>query len=134
MSNKPDAKWPRFEPEVAPYFEAAEQGKLVIKRCLACTKAHFYPRAHCPHCFSAETEWLPASGLGVVYSFTVIQRGETPTIVAYVTLAEGPKMLTNIVDCPPEAVSIGRSVRVGFREQPDGVAVPVFHLAEEAQA
>ena len=69
-----------------------------------------------------------ASGAGTVYSWSVERRGKPPYIIAFVTLAEGPTILSNLVDCEPEAVSIGQHVTLAFEtreEQP----VPVFRPA-----
>jgi uncharacterized protein len=46
---------PSVNPETKPYWDAAAEGKLLIKKCTACGELHFYPRAHCPFCFSDET-------------------------------------------------------------------------------
>ena len=93
-------------PETAPYWEAAAQGKLLLKHCTACGAYHFYPRALCPFCFSDNTEWHEAAGTGTIYSFSVTRRAEVPYAIAYVTLAEGQTMMSNIVECPqtPEAL------------------------------
>ena len=49
-----DRQWPvpATNPENAPFFAAAAEGRLLIGRCEACGKAHYYPRRSCPHCFS----------------------------------------------------------------------------------
>lgn len=126
-----EKKWPRFEPEIAPFFEAATENRLLLKRCGDCAQPHYYPRAHCPHCFSLNTEWFESTGNGTIYTFTVL-RGRTSTkVIAYVELAEGPRMLTNIVDCDPANLAIGKKVTVTFREQPDGSSMPFFILAED---
>jgi hypothetical protein len=39
---------PVVNPENKPFFDAAREGRLLIKRCLACGEHHYYPRAHCP--------------------------------------------------------------------------------------
>lgn len=116
-------------PETAAYWAAAARGELLLKSCRSCGEAHFYPRSICPHCFSADTEWVAAAGTGEIYSFSVMRRADPPYVIAYVTLAEGVGMLTNIVDCDPDAVRIGAAVRVAFAER-DGRTAPVFELAD----
>jgi uncharacterized protein len=114
-------------PENAPYFTAATNGKLMLKKCRTCNEPHFYPRAICPHCFSSDTEWIEASGRGTIYSFSVSRKvGPTPFAIAFVTLAEGVSMLTNIVDCDLDAIRIGQTVRVVFKPTEGGPAVPMF--------
>ena len=116
-------------PETTPYWQAAAQGKLLLKHCTACGAHHFYPRALCPFCCSDKTEWREAAGTGVIYSFSVTRRAEVPYAIAYVTLAEGPTMMSNIVDCDLDAIRIGQHVRLVFKPAENGQPVPMFTLA-----
>jgi len=116
-------------PETTPYWEAAARGKLLLKHCASCGADHFYPRAFCPFCFSDNTEWREAAGTGIIYSFSVMRRAETPYAIAYVTLAEGPTMMTNIVDCDLDAIRIGQGVKLVFKPAENGQLVPMFTLA-----
>jgi uncharacterized protein len=95
---------PPVNPETKPFWDAAAQGRLLIKRCTACDEPHWYPRAICPFCGSERTEWMEASGQGTIYSYSVFRRAPIPYAIAYVTLAEGPTMMTNIVDCELDAI------------------------------
>ena len=118
---------PPLSAEVQPYFDAAAQGKLLIKRCTDCNKPHFYPRALCPFCLSDRTEWQPSSGKGSIYSFSVLRRGApVQYTLAYVTLDEGVTMLTNLLECDFDALKIGQRVKVAFRTAEGGTTVPVF--------
>ena len=116
---------PAVNAENKPYFDAAAQGRLLIKRCAACGKAHFYPRALCPFCFSERTEWQEAKGTGTIYTYSVMRAGG-PYVIAYVALEEGVTMLTNIVDCDLEQVRIGQRVRVVFKPAEGGAAIAMF--------
>mgnify|MGYP003946652269 CR=1 FL=1 len=116
-------------PETEPYWEAARQGKLLLKHCAGCGAYHFYPRAICPFCFSDRTEWREAAGTGTIYSFSVMRRAEVPYAIAYVALAEGPAMMSNIVDCDLDAIRIGQHVRLVFKPAENGQPVPMFTLA-----
>ena len=98
----------------------------MIKQCAACGKAHHYPRSICPFCFSDRTEWTEASGKGTIYSYSVMRRAPVPYAIAYVTLPEGPTMLTNIVDCDFDKLKIGQAVKRGVqadRRRPAGADV-----------
>jgi uncharacterized OB-fold protein len=118
---------PAVNPEIRPYFDAAAQGRLLVKRCAACGRYHHYPRAICPHCFSERTEWHEAKGTGTVHTYSVLRRGvPVPYCIAYVTLDEGVSMMTNIVDCDLDAVRIGQPVRVVFKPTDGGPPVPMF--------
>ena len=55
-------------------------------------------------------------------------RGACPYVLAYVELEEGPRVMTNIVDCDPEMVEVGMSVLVDFSPCENGLAVPRFRL------
>jgi uncharacterized OB-fold protein len=117
---------PELNPEIAPFFAAAAAGRFLLKRCLDCGETHFYPRAHCPFCLSANTEWRDASGRGEIYSFTILRRAPIPFAAAYVALAEGPRILTNLVDCDFDTLAIGQAVRVVFKPTEGGPPIPVF--------
>jgi uncharacterized protein len=112
--------------ETKPFWDAAAQGRLVVKRCTACGQSHYYPRALCPFCGSEATEWRPVSGGGTIYSYSVMRRAEVPYAIAYVTLDEGPTMMTNLVDCDFDALRIGQRVRVVFTPTDGGPPVPTF--------
>ena len=117
---------PELNPEIEPYFEAAAAGRLLLKVCSACNQAFHYPRAICPFCHSSETEWREASGRGTIYSFSVLRRAPIPYAVASVALAEGPQMITNIVDCDLDSLRCNMPVAVVFKPSEGGPPVPMF--------
>lgn len=111
------------------FWEGAARGELMLKHCEACGRAHHYPRARCPHCFSDRTMWRQASGRGTVYSWTIMRRAPQPYTLAYVELDEGPRMLTNLVGFDPDAIEIGAAVEVVFEPTEGGPPVPMFRPA-----
>ena len=120
-------------PELAEFWTAAGAGRLLLRRCDECGQPIWFPRTFCPDCGSLRTSWSQASGRGRVYSFTVVHRSAvpgyrdvTPYVIAYVELAEGPRVLTNIVDCDPGDVRIGMSVSVVFHDTGQGTALYRF--------
>ena len=118
---------PPLNPGDEPYFQAAAQGRLLIKQCLDCGEVHFYPRPLCPFCNSDRTEWVESSGRGTVYAFSVTRRaGPIPYAIAFVTLEEGVTMMTNIVDCDLDEIRIGQAVKVVFKQTEDEWTVPCF--------
>jgi len=117
---------PQPNPETKAFWDGAAQGKLLLKKCLACNQVHYYPRAICPFCGSDRTEWQQASGRGSIYSWSVMRRAEAPYAIAYVTLEEGVTMMTNIVDCDLDGIRIGQRVRVVFKPTEGGPPVPTF--------
>jgi uncharacterized OB-fold protein len=127
MSNKPRVMpSPGATPENEAFIAAAREGRLMLRWCDDCGKTHWYPRAVCPHCLSSKTQWKPASGRGAVYSYSTMQRVEPPYTLAYVTLDEGPTMMTNLVGAAPDEWRIGMQVQVRFEPSEDGTPVPVF--------
>ncbi|MEU6820406.1 Zn-ribbon domain-containing OB-fold protein [Streptomyces atriruber] len=129
---------PRFDlPEAdaftRPYWDAAAEGRLLIRRCGACGAAHHYPREFCPRCWSEDVSWEQASGRATLYTWSVVHRNDLPPfgsrvpyVAAVVDLAEGPRMMTEVVDCEAGALRIGMPVEVTFRSAAEGVAVAVF--------
>lgn len=117
---------PLPNPETRPFWEAATEGRLLLKRCRSCGETHYYPRSLCPFCGSGETEWLTASGGGTIYAYSVMRRAEAPFAIAYVTLDEGVTMMTNLVDCDLDGIRIGQRVRLVFMPSDGGPPVPAF--------
>jgi len=117
------------ETGVSPDRDSAPQwrstnGKLLIQKCEECGDAFYYPRAACPFCLSSNVRWMECSGNGRIYSYSVTRRGD-PYAIAFVTLEEGPKMMTNIVDCPVDEIAVDQPVCVVFRDL-EGVPTPMF--------
>lgn len=113
------------DPETLPYWEAARRGEFLLRHCSDCDQVHWFARSICPFCWSSSTDWVTASGRGTVYSWTVMRRASRPYAVAYVELAEGPRMLTNIVDCDLDALAVGLPVQVVFCPTSDPDAPPI---------
>jgi uncharacterized OB-fold protein len=91
---------------------------------------------YCTRCFGDRIEWIAACGRARVLSFTVVRRpvspafaDDVPYVVALVTLEEGPTMMTNIVGCVPEQVTIGMQVAVTFEDWTEDISVPKFRPA-----
>jgi uncharacterized OB-fold protein len=126
---------PAVNPETKVYWDATLEGKLMLRKCNACGTVNWYPRSLCPACGSFDTGWIQAAGHGTIYSFAITRRGQgayasaAPYVLAYVELDEGPRMMTNIVDCDPDALRIGDSVEVVFHDTGAGAALPRFRPA-----
>jgi uncharacterized OB-fold protein len=127
---------PRPVPDVTveseAYWAAASEERLQLRECEDCGLVFYPPRTYCPDCLG-ETHAIEAEGRGTVFSYTVTSalqdwpEDDLPVVVAYVELAEGPRMLTNVRNCDPDAVTVGMAVEVAFvdTENPD-VSIPVF--------
>jgi hypothetical protein len=117
----------------APYWEATRDGRFELPWCRACGRPHWYPREVCPHCLSDAVEWRAATGRGVVYAASTMPRpalpmlaDRVPYVVALVELDEGVRMMTNIVDVDPDAVTVGLAVELRWEELSDGRRLAVF--------
>jgi uncharacterized OB-fold protein len=126
---------PVRDAENAPYYDALQRHELRLQRC---PNGHFrYPVSPvCPDCLSPEFSWELVSGRGTVYSFIVVHqvydpgfKDEVPYNVAVVELAEGPRLVTNIVGCRNEDVRVGMAVAVRYED-----ATPEFTLVKFAPA
>ena len=129
------APGPPVTPDSQTFWDGTAEDRLVLPRCDKCSTVIWYPREFCPACGSMSVSWFDASGRGTVYSYTVVRKGEAmygaaaPYVLAYVELEEGPRVLTNIVDCEPESVKIGQAVSVVFHETGQGPKLARFRPA-----
>ena len=123
---------PPFNPEAAPFWTAAAEGRLVLPVCDSCGHVIWYPRSWCPVCGGGSVTWTESSGRGTVYACTVIRKGmgpweaAAPYVSAYVELDEGPRVLTNVVTDDPASVHVGLAVSAVF--------VPIEDDRDDAEA
>lgn len=129
---------PRFDlptpdADTQPFWDGAREGKLLVRRCLDCAHTYFYPRPFCPSCWSDRVEWVEASGRAELYTWSVVRHNDLPPfaqrvpyVAAIVELEEGPRMMTNVVDCDFDALAAGLPLEVEYREISDDVTIPVF--------
>jgi uncharacterized OB-fold protein len=126
---------PAASPVSAPFWDATKERRLLVQWCLDCDKSVFYPREICPGCFGRNLEWREASGKGTLYSFTVNHLSPSPTgdegpfAIALVELAEGPRMMTNVVGLPVEELKVGLELQVTWDALADGRHYPMFEPA-----
>ena len=132
----PRGPLPEPTPVSKPYWDAAHKHVLSIQRCTDCGVHIFYPRGACPGCGSDALEWTEASGRGKVYSFTIARRptarefvDKVPYVIAIIELDEGPHMASNVVDCDPESVRVGQSVKAVFEDVSDEITLVRFRPA-----
>lgn len=123
---------PLPDSETAFFWEGCARGELRILRCKACRRWIHYPKPRCPACGSADLAPERTSGRGTVYSFTVTHQAvpgyEPPFAVVLVELEEqrGLRLVTSLVDTPPDEVRIGTPVEVEFRAVEENVVLPMF--------
>ncbi len=130
---------PVFLPEPSwltqPFWDLANKGILSRQRCADCQFEMFPPQFACRQCLSTNLEWMASTGLGRLYSYTILHMAPDgspltePKILADVDLEEGWHMMTNIVDCAPEAVACGMAVAVTWQRLSSAINLPVFSPA-----
>ncbi|MGA0839655.1 MAG: Zn-ribbon domain-containing OB-fold protein [Pseudomonadales bacterium] len=122
------------------YWEACNTGRLLLQNCVSCGHVQHYHRIMCSQCNAFELTDLEAIGTGTVKSFTVIRRAvsaafdaDVPYVVALVALAEGPVLMTNLVESPWEQIVIGAAVELTFERRSDTINLPQFRLVERTR-
>jgi uncharacterized OB-fold protein len=130
---------PKPTPDSQPFWDGCNEGVLRIQKCGSCQSLRYPPGNRCSRCWSEESQWVTCPGEGTVHSFTVMRRAyhpgliqEIPYVVAVVELAEGVRIITNIVGCTPEQVSVGMAVTATFPELVPGVRVAKFEPSPDA--
>ncbi|WP_113705197.1 bifunctional MaoC family dehydratase N-terminal/OB-fold nucleic acid binding domain-containing protein [Nonomuraea lactucae] len=113
------------------FWEGVRHGELRVQSCADCGRLRHPPGPVCPACRSTNRSYVTAAGEGTVYSYVVHHHppvpGRTaPFVVAVVELPEGVRIVGNVVDCPPEAVGIGMSLRVTYRAMDDELILPLW--------
>jgi len=127
---------PQPTPETQHFWDGAKAGELRLQRCDDCRHTYFPPRPFCPSCGSRGVSVIKASGRATLHSYVIHHRpvpGFTPPYaIAVVELQEGPRMMTNIVDCPqtPEALKLDMPLQVTFVAQNDKISLPFFRPAK----
>lgn len=119
------------------YWDGARDGRLLLQRCLRCSKYQYPPDVACVHCQSVEIEPSEVSGRGQIWSYVVVGRvfhegfsAAVPYVVGLIELEEqdGLRLLTNVVDVSPDAVRVGMAVEVTFEDHGE-IVLPQFRPA-----
>ncbi len=116
-----------------PYFTALKEHRLVIQKCDDCGAYRFRPKFLCTKCLSERATWTPISGKGTIWSWVVVHQpmvpgfqDELPYAVVVVALAEGPRMSSNLLDCPLGDIRVGMPVEVVFCDVTKEITLPKF--------
>ena len=118
--------------ETAPFWQAANEGKLMLQYCQDTGQYQWYPRPVSIYSGSRNWEWREASGKGMLYSWTVVtapwpgHADRVPYICAIVELAEGCRMVTNLVNCEAGELKIGMDLKLAWDRLNDDFRFPVF--------
>ncbi|MSP05557.1 MAG: Zn-ribbon domain-containing OB-fold protein [Acetobacteraceae bacterium] len=124
---------PEITADNKPYWDALSEGRLMLQRCAQCGKIRHYPRPVCDGCWSMKVEWVQASGLATVHSWTVTHhpfhqgfKTELPFTLVTVDLEEGVRLNAQTRGLDPAQLGIGQPVRIGFERVTDAITLPVI--------
>lgn len=131
---------PRLAPEPTPetqhFWDGTARGELLLQRNQDTGESWFPPRPFCPRTGSRNVEVFKASGRATLYSYVINVRprpdmGTEPYAIAVVQLEEGPRMMTNIVNCPatPQALILDMPLEVVFEQISQSIWLPLFQPA-----
>jgi uncharacterized OB-fold protein len=130
-----DKPLPELTEENRPFWDACRTGKLSLQKCRNCGHVRYPVARFCPECLSEDHDWAEMSGRGTVFSYIVFHRAyhpgfkaDVPYNVALVQLEEGPRMFSNVVGTPNDAVRIGDAVEAVFDAVTPDVTIPRFRL------
>ncbi|MDD9935490.1 MAG: Zn-ribbon domain-containing OB-fold protein [Myxococcales bacterium] len=127
---------PRPTPETQHFWDGTKDGELRLQRCDECDNVYFPPRPFCPKCACRDVSVFAASGKATLWSYVIHHRPmpgfKPPYSIAVVQLEEGPRMMTNIVECEqtPEALQLDMPLQVTFTPVSDDISLPHFKPAE----
>ncbi|MCX4982203.1 bifunctional MaoC family dehydratase N-terminal/OB-fold nucleic acid binding domain-containing protein [Streptomyces sp. NBC_00572] len=120
----------------AGFWEGVAAHRLLIQRCGDCAALRFPWLPGCADCGSAEWDTVEASGTGTVFSYVVMHHPpfpafDPPYAVGLIELAEGVRMISNVVGVPYDKVRIGMPVRLEFLRVDEELELPVFRAGGE---
>jgi uncharacterized OB-fold protein len=128
---------PQMEGFTSQFYEHCKNGELRFQRCTECGKWRHVPRHTCASCGSWEWEWARSSGRARVFSWTVVRRPMHPDFtegVPYapviVEMEEGVRLVSWVVDCPPDELRREMPVEVFFETVTPEVTLPKFRRAD----
>ncbi len=135
MSEKPFRVLPKLTDQNEGFWTGGAEGKLHLLHCQHCSHIVHPPTPFCPACQRKDLAFEPVSGRATVLTYTLnhqpwVPAPDHPYVIAIVEIEEqeGVRLMTNIVGCSPEDVTIGMAVEVVF-EQHEDVYVPLFQPA-----
>ncbi len=127
---------PELEGFSGEFYGFCKEGELRFQRCTDCRQWRHVPREMCAACGSVNWEWELSSGRGTIFSWTVADRAlhpkfadDTPYAPTVVEMDEGVRLLSQVVDCPPDDLEIGMPVEVVFDDVTHEVTLPKFRMS-----
>ena len=118
----------------AEFYRFLARGELRLQRCASCATWRHPPRHRCASCGSLDAEWVPASGRGRVFTWTVTHRAVDPAFtppyaIVVVELEEGPRLVGNVKDLELSDLALDLPVVVEIEHASDAVGIVWFRPA-----
>ncbi len=138
MTNEYNLPIPTITTEAKPFWDGLANNELLIPKCNDCGHMFMYPKAYCPNngCFSSNLDWEKVSGVGKLFSYTIVHRAadvrfqeiasQAPYIFALVELKEGPKLITTLINADVNNIEVGMSVGIIFEKINEDITLPKF--------
>jgi uncharacterized OB-fold protein len=127
----PAALEPAITAETKPFWEALDKGEFVGQACSACGAVQLPGGPVCQRCGSGDLDWIPLSGMGVIFSWIRYHRNYLPEFadllpyeVAVIQLDEGARLYARLSGVLNPM--IGDSVRLVIERWPSGRCFPIF--------
>lgn len=118
------------------FWRSTREHAMRLQKCNQCSAFWYYPGPVCHSCGATDFTWTAVSGAGTIYSYSVLERAkgnpfadDVPIAIILVRLAEGPVMMSNLVDYAPEQLAVDAAVEVAYEDVNDEVTLPVFRPA-----
>jgi uncharacterized OB-fold protein len=123
-----------------PFWDAAREHRLVLKKCSKCGFIDHPPYLYCTNCQADEHEWVEASGTASLAAYAINMFGvpfpfwvDLPYVVAMIDLPEGPRMISNIVQCDHDKLENGMDLEVVFDDVSDEITLPKWRPVDESR-
>ncbi|MBA2945466.1 bifunctional MaoC family dehydratase N-terminal/OB-fold nucleic acid binding domain-containing protein [Streptomyces himalayensis] len=134
---KPRRPRPVINRDNAGFWEGVARHRLLVQRCRGCGTLRFPWLPGCNACGGQEWDPVEASGEGTVFSYVVMHHPpfpafDPPFAVGLIELAEGVRIVSNVVGVAPDKVRIGMPVRLEILRVDDELELPVFRATEGA--
>ena len=121
-----------------PFWDAAREHRLVLRKCSKCGYIDHPPYLYCTACHADEHEWIEASGKATLAAYAINYFGvpfpfwaDLPYVVALIDLEEGPRMISNVVECDFDVLENGMDLEVVFDDVTDEITLPKWKPAKK---
>ena len=120
------------------FYDGCKEHKLLYQQCRECGEVVFFPKKICSGCMSRNLEWKESSGRGKIHSFTVTYAyappefaNDTPYALSIITMDEGFRIMSNIVECDFDELTCDMPVEVVFDPVTPDITLPKFKPCRE---